>query len=175
MSGLFPITYIWDAEQNAMVPKQAFALLARRQFKHGAEYRLDQRQDRSSKSLAFYMATLTDIHASLPAELLEEYPTMEHLRKRALIKLGYRLEKNYVCQTVALAVNLMKILEDDDEYAVVIQKGKVVRKYTAMSQSVDGSMDRAKFEESKNRVLELAAALVGSTRKEAERNGSKGT
>lgn len=168
-----PIEFRWDAEALAMFPVTHMAALARRQYAHGHIYRLEVREDRSSKSQAHYFATLKDIHGNLSPDLLEEYPTTEHLRKRALIKLGYRIEKNYVCDTVSHAIHLMNVLQDDDEYSVVIQKGKVVRKYTAMSQSVH-DMDRALFGESKTRVLDLAAELVGSSRKDAERNGSKG-
>lgn len=161
-----------------MIPTMNDAALARRQFKHGGAYRLAVREERSPESLGHYMATLKDIHDSLPEVHREEYPTPTHLRKRALIKLGYRLVTDFPCDSEREAKLMEKRLQmffkQDDEYAVIVRSGTVVRKMVAMSQSRD-VMDRATFEESKARVLDLASSLVGSTRKEAERNGSKGT
>lgn len=179
MSRLIPITYQWDSEANAMIPKVHDAALARRQFKHGADYRLAVREERSPESLGHYMATLKDIHDNLDDAHREEYPTPQHLRKRALIKLGYRHVVDFPCESEKEAKlmkdRLAKFIKADDEYAVIVRSGSVVRKMTAMSQSRDGEMDRQTFEESKRQVLDLAAGLVGASRKEAERNGSKGT
>lgn len=176
-SRLYPISYNWDAEAGAMVVKVNDALLARRQFRHGSEYRLAVREDRSDKSQAFYFATLKDIHDNLDDAHRAEYPTVEHLRKRALIKLGYRHVADFPCESEAEAKKMERRLQQffkgDDEYAVIIRSGDVVRKMVAMSQSRD-AMDRETFEESKRQVLDLASSLVGATRKEAERNGSKG-
>lgn len=158
---LIPITYFWDSDSNAMIPTQRFAAVARNQFVDQREYRLEERHDRSSKSLAHYHAVMKDVHDNLPDEKLKEYPTVEHLRKRALIKLGYATVKDHVCKTNKAAQALAAIIEEEgDEYLLVLTIDKTVRVYRPMSQDIH-HMNSDQFEASKRDVLKLCADMLG--------------
>lgn len=158
MSGPAPIPMRWTGE--AMQPLPRFASEADRSFVIGKVYRLVEHQERSQNSHAHYFAALHEAWQNLPENLADQFPTPEHFRKRLLIKAGYRDERSIVCGSKAEAQRVAAFVKPMDEYAVVTVSEAVVRVYTAQSQSMR-AMGKAAFQDSKQKVLDLAAEMIG--------------
>jgi hypothetical protein len=161
MSTPAPILFQYDGE--AMVPaSQAWARRADKAFVVGEVYSLAVHEERSGPSHRGYFAALNEAFKNLPEDIAERYPTVEHLRKRALIKAGFYNERSIVCSSEAEAQRLTAFVGGMDEYAVVVAKENVVKVFTAKSQSVR-AMPKDEFQESKQKVLDAVASLVGVT------------
>jgi hypothetical protein len=156
-----PLLCRWTGNSFEPVRKSDKAS-ADRDFVIGETYRLAEIEDRSSKSHAHYFASLTDAWRSLPDDQAERFPTMDHMRKFALIKTGFADSRQFVASSKAEAVRLAAFLRPVDEYAVVSVEQCVVMIWTAQSQSTR-AMGKQKFQESKTAVLEYVAGLLGCT------------
>ncbi len=93
------------------------------------------------------------------------FPTAEHLRKFALIRCGYSDQRQIVCASKAEAQRVAGFVRPMDEYAVVTTSEAVVSVFTAQSQSRK-AMGHRPFQESKNKVLDYIAGLLGVNRAE---------
>jgi hypothetical protein len=153
-----PIGFTWDGE--VMRPASRFRQQCDRQFVVGQQYVLEERMERSSLSHRHYFATITELWHSVPEHLSAEFPSPEHLRKRALIRCGYRDQRSIVCASNAEALRVAAFIRPVDSYAEVSVSGSVVVHLTAVSQNLK-SMDRKTFGESKTAVLEWISDLVG--------------
>ena len=163
-----PILCEWTG--NAMIPLgPTWARRADVQWVVGEKYRIEIRQERSSESHAHFFAALNEAWKNLPEELTEQFPTVEHMRKRALIKAGFRDERSIVCASKAEAQRVAAFIRPLDEYAFVLVRDNVVIHLTAKSQS-SRAMDKATFEESKRAVLDIVAKMVGVTTGQLEKN-----
>lgn len=122
-------------------------------------------RDRSDASHRHEFAWLRSAWESLPEAMAGEpfAASPEHLRKYALIQCGY-------CDVREVAVG-----DDDDakrvrafigplvdRYALIGGSGPVVRIYTARSQSRK-AMGAKEFQESKTRIMDYIAGLLGVT------------
>lgn len=117
-------------------------------------------EERSEVSHRHEFAWLREAWQTLPEHLTAEYPSAEHLRKRALIATGWCTVRDYACASRAEAARLARTLEGElDDYAVVIVSDAVVRVCRAKSQS-RSKMKAADFQASKTAVLEYVAALL---------------
>lgn len=155
---MVPIPYEWNGD--VMVPLPRFDAQCTRQFVVGEVYRLDLVEEASSASRNHYFACLSSAWKNLPEDIAPRYPTMDRLRKRALIKCGFADERTFVFDTDADAVRLAGIIQTYDEDAVLQIKGNVVTVHTAQSQSAR-AMGKERFQESKNRVLDTVSQLIG--------------
>lgn len=164
------IRYEWNGE--AMIPRPAFRKRCDEEFVVHKVYRLEVVEERSQRSHNHFFACLNEAWKNLPENLADEYPTTEHLRKRALIKAGYRNERRIVCESPEQAERLSAMVYAFDEFAVVLTEGPLVVVLTAQSQSAR-SMGKKTFQESKTRVLDLCADLIRTTREELERNAGR--
>jgi hypothetical protein len=154
-----PIMFRWDGD--AMVPASRFwAGRADRVFVVGADYKMVEHHDRSDASHNHFFAAIKNGFDNLPDELRDEYPTTEHLRKKALIKKGFRDERDHVCASKAEAARLAAFIKPLDDYAIVVVSECVVRVWTAKSQSRK-AMGAADFQASKTAVLEFIDDLLG--------------
>jgi len=154
-----PIIFEWQGD--AMTPATPFmARLCDKHFVIGEKYRLIEDYARSHKSHAHYFAAINDAWKTLPETMAEEYPTSEHLRKKALIRKGYCDERTFVCSSKAEAQRLAPFVAPMDHYAIVTVKESTVRVYTAQSQSTR-AMGAKAFQESKQAVLDFIDALLG--------------
>lgn len=158
MSIIPPLSFAWDGE--AMVPKHP--RLADRHYVVGEVYQLEVREDRSSASHRHYFVCINEAHQNLSDELAERFPTPDHLRKYALIRCGYRDERSIVCASKAEALRIAAFMKPMDGYAVVVATDAVVTVLTAKSQSVR-AMGRKEFQESKDKVLDFLASLIGTS------------
>lgn len=160
-----PIPFQWDGE--AFRPASPYwARRADLAYVVGETYPLVPHEARSSASHSHYFARIAEAWQTLPDDLLAEYPTSEHLRKKMLVKAGYADERSIVCASKAEAGRIAAFIRPMDEYAVVIVREAAVRVYTAQSQSMK-AMGRKTFQESKDAVLGLIDDLLGVERERA--------
>ena len=170
MSETPPVRMTWDGE--AFVPETQYqAKLCDRYFVVGERYQLVEHHDRSSRSHRHFFACVNEAWQNLPEDLAERFPTSEHLRKYALIRAGYRDERSIVAASKAEAQRMASFVKPMDEYAVVTVSEAVVTVYTAKSQSTR-AMGKKTFQESKEAVLDVLAALIHVDRDTLERQAA---
>lgn len=153
------IPFRWTGE--AMEPLPGFAKRCDREFTVGEVYNLEAIEQRSAKSHAHYFAAVNEAWQNLPENLVEQFPTSEHLRKWSLIRAGYHQHRDIVASSKAEAQRLAAFVKPMDSYAVVTARESVVTVYTAESQSMK-AMGKQRFQESKDAVLSLLAAMIGT-------------
>lgn len=127
----------------------------------GAVYRLEaeEYQPRNANTHKHFFATLNDIWHSLPEGIAENYPAVEHLRKKLLVRCGFYHERTFAATSPENAAAVAALAEALDEYAVVVVADDVVRVFTAKSQATD-YMDATEFRDAKRAVLAAAEALL---------------
>lgn len=153
-----PMIFHWTGE--AFVPRQP--RYADRHYVVGEDYRLVVEEERSKKSHDQYFAELDDKWGNLPDYLLEEYPSRESLRHKALIRCGYCTERDWVFGSEATASTFAAAMieGDEDRYCIIDVRGCVVRKYKALSQKRK-AMDKKVFQASKQAVFDFVDKLLG--------------
>lgn len=162
-----PITFQWDGE--SMVPADRLRQTCDKQFVVGETYPLIVHEARSTNSHNHYFASLTEAWDNLPEDASERFPTVDHLRKYALIKAGYRDERSIACTSRAEAQRLAAFIKPMDEFAIVTIDEAMVTVYTAKSQSMR-AMGKKTFQESKDKVLDIAWGLCGTDAREASKH-----
>lgn len=162
-----PLMMRWDGE--ALVPaSQYWAGRADKQWIVGEVYKVTEHHDRSENSHRHFFAAINEAWQNLPDELLSEFPTAEHLRKKMLVKAGYADERSIACASKSEALRVAAFVKPMDEYAVVTVREAVVRVYTAQSQSKK-AMGARVFQDSKQKVLDAIDDLLGVERGASER------
>jgi len=123
-------------------------------------------EERSRQSHDHYFAALTERWKSLSNIQRLEYPTVEALRHRALIKAGYYDVVEYKMPSVRDAYVLAGVLANNDkaDCTVIEIVGGTVIHYTAKSQAYK-AMGKTIFEKSKDAVLSICDELIGNTPK----------
>lgn len=153
-----PILFQWNGE--AMVPHRRYQVECDRAFVIGEVYRLAVQEHRSQSSHNHFFAAVQEAWMNLPEDQAERFPTADHLRKYALIRAGCRDERSIVCASKAEAQRIAAFIKPMDEYAVVTVSEAVVRVFTAQSQST-AAMGKKAFQESKSKVLDVLAEMIG--------------
>ena len=93
-----PLTFVWDGQ--AMKPATSYiAKKAAEQFKPGEKIIFEQVFERSPESHRHYFASVHEAWLNLPEKYRLEYPTSEHLRKRALIFSGFHTRQDFRART----------------------------------------------------------------------------
>lgn len=157
---------------GTFVPRGRFRGIAARYYQPGKTYALVEHEERSIASHRHYFAALTEAFAQLPERWASVLPTMEHLRKYALIKAGFFDAETHVCKSKAEAERAAALLRRIDDFSIVEVNGKTVARYTAKSQSTR-AMGNKRFQESKSKVLEVVAAMAGVTVDELQANAGR--
>lgn len=166
-----PIHFQWDGE--SMTPATPFmARLCDQHYVIGENYRLVEDKNRSTKTHNHYFAAISDAWKTLPEDLAEDYPTAEHLRKKALIRTGYADERSIVCASKAEAQRIAAFMKPLDQYAIIAVSEATVRIYTAQSQSKK-AMGAADFQKSKQDVLDFIDGLLGVSPGSVSREAGK--
>lgn len=166
-----PLTFSWDGEAfRPATPRQA--AIARERWQQGDRVQLEELFERSQASHNQYFASLADAWANLPEKYALEYPTSEHLRKRALCLTGWHTRQDFVCGSKAEATRTAAIVRSVDEYALVVIDGNIVSRLTAKSQR-QNRMKKAEFEKSKRDVLAYAWGLSGIDAETGELHGGR--
>jgi hypothetical protein len=153
-----PLPFRWDGE--CMSPLPSFAKSADKLFVIGQVYALAEIEDRSWASHAHEFAWLKEAWQQLPENLAELYPTPEHLRKRALIEAGFYDETAVDAGSNAAALRVALAFRSREEFSLVIVRGPIVLLRTAKSQS-RRAMDKATFQESKTKIMDIVAEMIG--------------
>lgn len=138
-------------------------------FEDGHLYRLEEVKERSQASHAHYFASVHDGWQSLPENMIERFPSADHLRKWCLIRAGFSHSRSIACDSPEEARKVAAFVQPFDEFAVVSVGGTVVTVFTAMSQSYK-DMGKVEFAKSKDAVLELIASMIGTDRQTLESN-----
>lgn len=163
-----PLWFLWD--NDVMTPQRL--RLADKYYVVGQHYRLVPEEERSMRSHRYYFASINEAWKNLPEDLAERFPTADHLRKFALIKAGYRDERSIVAASKAEAQRIAAFIRPMDDFAVVVVSEAVVTVLTAKSQSMR-AMGKKTFGESKEAVLDIVAAMIGTSRAALEQNAEQ--
>ena len=153
------IPFRWNGD--TMVPLPGFGMRCDAEFVYGEVYNLEAIEQRSAKSHAHFFASVNEAWQNLPENLVEQFPTSEHLRKWCLIRAGYAEHRNIVAASKAEAQRIAAFVKPMDSFAVVTVRDSVVTVYTAESQSMK-AMGKQRFQESKDAILSLLAAMIGT-------------
>lgn len=167
-----PILFSYEGDGEFKAASAFWARKADGAFVVHEHYKLVEHHDRSQSSHNHFFAVIADAHGNLPDEMLETYPTPEHLRKRALIFKGYRDERSIVCTSKAEAERVAAFIRPMDDFSVVTVREAVVRVWTAKSQSKK-AMGAKDFQASKSDVLDFIDDLLGVERGSSARNASE--
>ena len=160
MDSPFPMRFEWDGE--AMRPATKYwAREADKRYVVGETYTMDEIFVRSHQTHAPYFACIKAAWDSLPDALRPQYPSAEHLRKLALIHAGYCSTMQHVTKSEAEAQRLAAAIKPYDTYQLVLVEGNIVSVYHALSQD-HRSMDKQRFQESKEAVLRWIGDLIGA-------------
>lgn len=152
--------FTWDEATGAMIAK--WPKLAASRFDNGADYLLAPVEHRSDQTHKHHFAWIREAWLNLPEELADEYPSAEHLRKRALIMSGFYNETILDVGSHAAALRVAQFAKGEDEFAVAVVRGGVVVVRKAKSQS-KRSMQKSEFQASKSAILETIAGMIGVT------------
>jgi len=159
-----PVECVWTGDDFRPI-NSWWVARARKQFVVGEVYKMAEEPERSSRSHAHYFARIQDVWESLPTLQAERFKSPEHLRRWALIQAGYCDSQSLPCGSADMAKKFASFIRPRDEFSVVTVTGSVVNVFTAKSQSYR-SMDKKTFQDSKTKVLEIIADLIGATAKE---------
>ena len=152
---------LWDGK--VFRPSPSFRAYCDREFVIGETYPMAPVEERSSASHNHYFAALQEGWRNLSEENAKHFPTAEHLRHWALVQTGYFHEAYYTLASEDYARKLALDLRKRDPYAIITLSGRLVRIFTAESQST-ASMKKERFQKSKDDVLDLIAAMARTSR-----------
>lgn len=167
-----PIQFRVHFNGEVLVPDARTLDYCKSELGEGEVITLERNEDRSENSHRHYFACLSEAWSQLPESLMEEYPTVEALRAKALIKTGFYHERNMVCSTVDEARKIAAFIQPFNHYAITDISGNVIRVYTAKSQS-RSAMKRTEFQDSKDKVLQFVANLVGVSTETLAKNSGR--
>ncbi|MFB0491992.1 hypothetical protein ABIE45_004578 [Methylobacterium sp. OAE515] len=136
---------------------------ADKHFVIGETYNLAHQEQRSRNSHNHYFAELTDAWRNLPERWAERLPTVDHLRAYALIRTGFADSATFVAASAKQARDLAVFMKPRDLFSVVTVEAATVTVWTAQSQSMR-AMGKARFQDSKSKVLDYVAAMIGTDR-----------
>lgn len=153
-----PIKVMWNG--TAFVPSNRQLEYCRKEFGEGEIVTFERNEERSVASHSHQFAWLHEAFLNLPEHIARKHPSEDHLRKWALIETGFCHEDISVWETATDAMTAASIMKKLDTYCVVVVRGNIVRRYSAMSQSAR-AMGKKKFEDSKSAILELISNLIG--------------
>ncbi|MBZ9600698.1 hypothetical protein [Phyllobacterium chamaecytisi] len=158
-----PISFQYEGD-GAFRPSSHFnKTMADKHFVVGEHYKLVEHRERSDVSHNHYFASVKNGFDNLHDSMLGEYPTVEHLRKKALIRTGFRDERSIVCANKKEAERVAAFIRPLHDYCVVVPLNCVVHVMTAKSQSMK-AMGAAEFQKSKEAVLNFIDDLLGVER-----------
>lgn len=161
MSDLSPFPLDFDGE-CFRPPSPFFAKRIRDRFAKG-RHLLNEHHERALNSHQHFFASVTEVWKNLPDELALQFPTPDILRAHALIMTGFRRERRLIASSAQEARKIAAFLRPQaasDDYAIISVAGNAVVEWKAKSQSYR-SMGKKEFMDSKWKVLEFVAALIG--------------
>lgn len=160
-----PVVFDWTGE--AMVPVSP--KVADRYYVIGERYQLEPREERSTNSHNHFFASMHDAWANLPEDLMERFPSADHLRKYLLVKSGFCDQSVVACTSAELAREVALLARRLDQYAVISVSESVVTVFTARSQSMK-AMGKSEFQKSKDACFDQLAILLGTSAETLKQN-----
>lgn len=136
------------------------------------EYWMTEEQERSKKSHNHYFRAVHTGWENLPEKYAGRFPDDDHLRKYALIMLGYFNQVELVFDSPDSAVLAAGQFKKLDTYSIVSVADCVVVQLTAQTQKYR-EMGKARFQKSKQDVIEFIAGLCGIDADELTVNAGK--
>lgn len=155
-----------------MVPLRRHHNVCNAHFVVGQRYRLEEQQERSIISHNHQFAWLHSAWVSLPEDLASEYPSPDHLRKRALIQAGFYTEQIIDAGSNAAALRVASAFRSREEFSLVIVRGPIVVIRDPKSQS-RRAMKPDEFQRSKTAIMEIIADLLGVAPDALAREGGR--
>lgn len=159
-----PIAFTYDGE--ALIPR--IPRLADKHYVVGETYMMAPWEDRSAATHKHEFAWLHDAWQNLPEDIAVNFPTEDHLRKRALIDAGYYDEKIVDAGSKAAALRVAAFVRAMDDFALVFVRDHFVIQRTAKSQS-RRAMKRKEFQASKTAIMEIISNMIGVTPEQLQR------
>jgi hypothetical protein len=163
------LPYRYEGEGVFRATRRTFAMRADDQYVIGEVYQMAPVEERSAVSHRHEFAWLREAWMQLPDNLAPVYPTPEHLRKRALIEVGWYNEQAIDAESNAAALRVAAFIRGREEFSVVIVERSTVLVRTAKSQSVR-AMGRKDFQDSKTAIMEIVSDLIGVSPDALQRN-----
>lgn len=157
MTDIAPMPFRWEGDSmTPLRPKLADAY-----FVIGQVYTLVEHYERSESSHGHQFAFLTECWRNLPEDLADEYPNVEALRKKLLVKTGWYNETIIDAGTNAAALRVATALRGlDKDFAYIGVRGGFVVRREAKSQSYR-AMNKADFQASKQALIDACGELIG--------------
>jgi hypothetical protein len=156
-----PLTYRYEGDGEFKACGPAMQRRADDHFVVGMRYRLTDFEESTGRSRAHYFALLDQAWQSMPANLIEEYPSREVMRHKLLIQCGYANHADFVFSTNKDAAQFIRFAKRNP-YSVVTINDSVVRVFEAHSQSAK-AMGKETFQASKDAVLNAVSELLGTS------------
>jgi hypothetical protein len=150
----------WDG--STPIPLRQYAKILDASLVIGERYLTTFEPLSSIKSRSHYFATISDIFSSWPETHPRQFTTPDALRKWALIRCGFRTERQFATASKAEARRLATFLAAGDEYAELSVADNVIIEWKALSQKAH-AMGREQFGRSKTEVLAFLAGEVRVT------------
>ena len=144
-----------------MIPARPKA--AAQAFEIGRHYWLEEVSERSWISHRHEFAWVHEAWLNLPEQLMDRFPSPEHLRKSALIATGWFRETLIDAGSAAAALRVAAYVKNKDQFAHVLTRGPMVIVREPRSQRMHGHdrMDKKEFQESKEGILDWISELIG--------------
>ncbi len=158
----------WDGDAMHPVRRK----LADETFVCGQTYWLEVENPRNMLSHREEFAWLKEAWMQLPESVADQFPTPEHLRKRALVHAGFYYETIIDAGTQAAALRVAAYARGENEFAVVVTRGPLVVVRKPKSQSVR-AMGGKDFQRSKDAIKEIVANLIGVSPDTLQREAGK--
>jgi hypothetical protein len=170
MANAPPMPMRWTGE--ALEPVGRFKRDADRSFVIGQVYRMAEIEERSMISHNHEFAWLKDAWLNLPEDIADEYPSPEHLRKRALVQAGFYTEQVVDAGSNAAALRVATRDRSRNEFSLVIVRGPLVIIRDPASQS-KRAMGAKEFQRSKTAIMEVIADLIGVSADDLAKHGGQ--
>ncbi|MFA7308095.1 MAG: hypothetical protein WC026_15645 [Hyphomicrobium sp.] len=126
----------------------------------GQVYRLDNIENRSTATHNHQFAWVAEAWRQLPEDLMDLYPSPEHLRKRALVQAGFYDETIIDAGTNAAALRVASEFRRRNDFSLVIVRGPAVVIRDPKSQS-RRAMPAKEFQDSKTKIMDVIAEMIG--------------
>lgn len=147
-------------QEGAFRPIGRHLQTAHQHYGEGEIVNVVAHQERSRASHNQFFALVGDVFENLSDEQRLVWPTEDALRKHVLCKVGCCDVATHVAPSGAEAVKLTQFLRSIRAGDLIVHNGSVVTVLTAWSMSYR-SMDKATFQEAKDRALPILADMIG--------------
>lgn len=161
-----PALWQWDGE--ALHPLPRFQAQCDRELVVGARYLMEPIDEVQSARDRAYFAAIREAWSNLPEGLAEQFPSPNDFRRHLLVACGFCTTKRLRFASAQAAMEALPVFAG--LAALVEVQGAVVVVKTPMSQKLRGGMEKADRLRSYQETQDLAAAMIGVSAEDVERN-----